>query len=74
MTRLRLAGIELRDAVETVNIPPLFALLITERLCTLHELKTVYTMSDALDMYEAWAVAKENELRLMEQRRIEEKL
>lgn len=64
---------ELRDPVTCVNIAPIFALLITERLCTLHELKTIYTMKDALDMYEAWAVAKENELRLLEQRRREER-
>lgn len=42
------------------NIPSLFGVLISERACTLHELKTVYSYEDAMYMYEAIMVPKYN--------------
>lgn len=45
------------------NVPALFGILISNRLCTLHELRTVYTFEDAMYMYEAFMVPKYNEWR-----------
>lgn len=45
------------------NIPPLFGILISARLCTLHELRTIYTFADAMYIYEAYMVPKYNEWR-----------
>ena len=47
------------------NIPPLFGLLIAQKIATLHELKTVYSYEDAVYMYEAIMVPKYNEWRDM---------
>ncbi|MEE1227264.1 MAG: hypothetical protein UHM08_09205 [Bacteroidales bacterium] len=35
--------------------------MIYNHLATLYELKTVYTLEDAMIMYESWAVPKYNE-------------
>lgn len=45
------------------NIPPLFGILISARLCTLQELRTIYTFADAMYIYEAYMVPKYNEWR-----------
>ncbi len=45
------------------NIPAIFGLLISKRLCTLHELRTIYSFKDAMYMYEAYMVPKYNEWR-----------
>lgn len=37
------------------------AILVKERLATLNELRTIYSLEDAMDMYEAWAIPKFNE-------------
>lgn len=39
----------------------LIATLICNHLATLNELKTIYTLEDAMYMYEAWVVPKYNE-------------
>lgn len=43
------------------NIPALFGVLISQKVATLHELKTVYSYEDAIYMYEAIMVPKYNE-------------
>ncbi|MCC8189701.1 MAG: hypothetical protein LIP77_03550 [Planctomycetes bacterium] len=43
-----------------MNIAPLFATLVTERLATIAELSTVYSLDDALDMAEALGVRNYN--------------
>lgn len=47
------------------NIPPLFGLLIAQHVCSLHELRTIYSFADAMYMYEAIMVPKYNEWRDM---------
>lgn len=39
----------------------LIGVLIANKLATLHELKTVYSVEDAMIMYEAYIVPKYNE-------------
>lgn len=51
---------------EYPNVPVLFGLLISQRICTLHELRTIYTLEDAMYMYEAIMVPKYNEWREIE--------
>ena len=46
---------------EYPNIPYLFGLLISRRIASLHELRTVYSYEDAVYMYEAIMVPKYNE-------------
>lgn len=46
---------------EYPNIPALFGVLISQKIATLHELKTVYSYEDAIYMYEAVMVPKYNE-------------
>ena len=46
---------------EYPNIPPLFGVLISQKVATLYELKTVYSYEDAIYMYEAIMVPKYNE-------------
>lgn len=47
------------------NINGLVGTLVANRIATLHELKTVYTLEDALDMYEAYIIPKYNEWKSM---------
>lgn len=49
---------------------PLIGYLVSYRLATLHELKTVYSLEDAMQMWEAHYVPKYNEY--MERKRIAE--
>ena len=51
---------------EYPNIPPLLGFLVAQKVCSLNELKTVYSFEDAAWMYEAVAVPKYNEWREME--------
>lgn len=46
---------------EYQNVDNLIGTLICNHLATLHELKTIYTLEDAMTMYEAWVVPKYNE-------------
>lgn len=46
---------------EYQNIGGLIGTLVGNRLATLHELKTIYTLEDAMDIYEAYIVPKFNE-------------
>lgn len=46
---------------EYVNIGGLIGTLIANRVATLYELQTVYSLEDALDMYEAIAIPQYNE-------------
>lgn len=48
------------------NIPPLFGLLVSLGVCSLNELRTIYTFEDAVWMYEAVMVPKYNEWREIE--------
>jgi hypothetical protein len=48
------------------NIHPVIGILIAHRIATLHELKTIYSMEDAMDMYEAFIIPKFNEWRELE--------
>ena len=43
------------------NVSALFAVLITKKYATLHELQTVYSYEDALDMYEIAYINSINE-------------
>lgn len=49
---------------EYVNIGGLIGTLIAERVATLYELQTIYSLEDAMDMYEAIAVPKYNEWKI----------
>lgn len=51
---------------EYPNVPPLLAFLVAQRVCTLNELKSVYSFGDAVWMYEAIMVPKYNEWRELE--------
>lgn len=48
------------------NIPPLFGLLVSQKVCSLHELKTIYSFEDAVWMYEAIMIPQYNEWREIE--------
>lgn len=48
------------------NIPPLFGLLVSQKVCSLNELKTIYTFEDAVWMYEAIMVPAYNDWREIE--------
>lgn len=48
------------------NIPALFGVLISQKVATLHELKTVYSYEDAIYLYEAIMIPKYNEWLSME--------
>lgn len=47
-----------------VNIGSLIGTLIANRVATLYELQTVYSLEDAMDMYEAIAIPKYNEWKI----------
>lgn len=51
---------------EYVNIGGLIGALIANRVATLYELQTLYSLEDAMDMYEAIAVPKYNEWKRFE--------
>ena len=44
-----------------LNVDDLIGVLISNKLATLYELKTVYSVEDAMYMYEAYIVPKYNE-------------
>lgn len=46
---------------EYQNIPPLIGILIAQHLATLAELRTVYSLKDALDIYEAFMIPQYNQ-------------
>jgi hypothetical protein len=46
---------------QTVNIHPYFSLLISEKLATLHEIKTIYTLEDVLNLLEVIQVNRFND-------------
>lgn len=48
---------------EYENVNTLIATIVVEKLATYHELDTVYSLEDALDMFEIIAVNRENEAR-----------
>lgn len=48
------------------NIPPLFGLLVSQKVCSLNELKTIYSFEDAVWMYEAIMVPAYNDWREIE--------
>lgn len=52
-----------------MNIPPMFSAIITARLATLHELQTIYSYEDALDMAESLIVKNYNTWHATEQAR-----
>lgn len=54
------------DAKDYQNVPPLLAFLVSQKVCTLYELKTIYTFEDALWMYEAVMIPRYNEWKEME--------
>jgi len=43
------------------NISNLIGTIISARLATLYELRTIYSLEDAMDMFEAYIVPKFNE-------------
>ena len=43
------------------NVAPLFAVIISQKFATLHELQTIYSYEDALDMYEVAYINSINE-------------
>ena len=53
--------------IEYPTVPGMIAVIITRRLATLHELQTVYSIDDAVDLYEIAAVNNYNEWRSAEE-------
>lgn len=47
------------------NISGLIGTLISNRIATLNELRTIYSLEDAMDMYEAYIIPKYNEWKAM---------
>lgn len=47
------------------NIDGLIGALVSNRMATLAELKTIYTLEDAMDMYEAFIIPRYNEWKAM---------
>lgn len=52
--------------VEYVNVPGLFGVIVARKLATLHELETVYSYEDALNLAEIITVQNYNEWAAME--------
>ena len=53
--------------IEYPTVPGMIGVIITRRLATLHELQTVYSIDDAVDLYEIAAVNNYNEWRSAEE-------
>lgn len=49
------------------NIDGLIGTLVANRIATLIELKTIYSLEDAMDMYEAYIIPRYNEWKVMKQ-------
>ena len=49
------------------NIGGLIGTLVAARMATLNELKTIYSLEDAMDMYEAYIIPRFNEWKSMKQ-------
>ena len=49
---------------EYQNINGLIGTLVANKIATLYELKTVYSLEDAMDMYEAYIIPKFNEWKI----------
>lgn len=49
------------------NIDGLIGTLVANRIATLNELKTIYSLEEAMDMYEAYIIPKYNEWKSMKQ-------
>lgn len=47
--------------LEALNVPADFVPLIREHYCTIRELQEFYSLEDAMDMQEIWAVTALNE-------------
>lgn len=45
------------------NIPAILGVLVANKVCTLYELKTVYSLEDVYWMYEAIMIPRYNEWR-----------
>lgn len=56
----RVAGSE-SPSIDCENVDGLLATIISEKQATLHELKTIYTLEDALNIWEVIAVKRANE-------------
>jgi hypothetical protein len=48
-------------------MPAMLGVIVSRRLATLHELQTVYSLDDAVDLYEVAAVNNYNEWRAVEE-------
>lgn len=60
------------QAKEYQNINGLVGCLIANGLATLNELRTIYSLEDAFDMYEAYIIPKFNEwkqIKIMESKK-----
>ena len=53
--------------IEYPTVPGIIGVIITRRLATLYELQTVYSIDDAVDLYEIAAVNNYNEWRSAEE-------
>jgi hypothetical protein len=53
--------------IEYPTVSGLLGVIITRRLATLYELQTVYSIDDAVDLYEIAAVNNYNEWRASEE-------
>jgi hypothetical protein len=53
--------------IEYPTVPGMIGVIITRRFATLHELQTVYSIDDAVDLYEIAAVNNYNEWRASEE-------
>lgn len=49
------------------NIDGLIGSLVANRMATLNDLKTIYSLEDAMDMYEAYIIPRYNEWKAMKQ-------
>lgn len=52
--------------MECPNVDSLIAVLVANKYASLHELKTVYTLEDAYDLFEILAVTRYNEFLAVE--------
>ena len=53
--------------IEYPTMPAMLGVIVSRRLATLHELQTVYSLDDAVDLYEVAAVNNYNEWRAGEE-------
>ena len=62
----RPGGHKAAGVIDYPEVPAMFGVIITRRIATLYELQTIYSLDDAVDLYEIVAVNNYNEWRQTE--------